>query len=211
MTSVEKRNTEAHRLLLKATLLLSDGKAVSGQDINKIFEQLQNWVSEGLDDVSKDTLLFDASTVSVSSSEGGQARSLPSWRYFHACVLLLETLKMLSTTITLVETSSKKLPKGGARPSKEAVQALKEVVNTLQDAIRSKTRTLRSSVIGSGVLGAMTDLIFEQTQSENSHAEDKNTLAIELEKTLDASAVEVFCGELIESWEEALGGILSIK
>ncbi|EED15274.1 cytoskeleton organisation protein (Dec1), putative [Talaromyces stipitatus ATCC 10500] len=209
MTLAERSNAEFHRLLLKATLLLSDSKSVVGQDINKIFNQMEEWVSKTLQSVSDEADLFANTTISV-SSEGNGKRPLPFWQYLHTSILLLETLKVLSSTISLLETSSKKLPKSGTKPSKEAVQGLKEAANKLQEQIKSNTRTLRSSVIGSGVLGALTDLIFQQSQVEESN-DTNNELANELEQTLDASAVEVFCGELLESWEEALGGVLSIK
>ena len=89
------------------------------------------------------------------------------------------------------------------------MQGLKEVATKLQEKVKSNTRTLRSYVIGSGILGALTDLIFQQIQEDSTEASSK--LAEELEQTLDASDVEVFCGELLESGEEALGGVLSLK
>lgn len=210
MTSAEKTNAEFHRILLKAILLLSDAKSVPGQDINKVFKQMEEWISKTLESVSDGAAVFSNTTIGLpSTSEGNSKRVLPSWQYLHASVLLLETLKVLSSTTSLVETSAKKLPKSGAKPSKEVVQGLKEAANKLQEKVKSNTRTLRSSVIGSGVLGAMTDLIFQQSQMDSTEA--SNELAEELEQTLDASGVEVFCGELLESWEEALGGVLSLK
>lgn len=208
MTQIEKTNAECHRILLTATLLLSDSKAVPGQDINKVFKKIEEWVAKTLESVSDDAAIF-ADTAIALPSEGNSKRILPSWQYLHASVSLLETLKVLLSTISLVETSAKKLPKSGAKPTKEAVQGLKEVATKLQEKVKSNTRTLRSYVIGSGILGALTDLIFQQIQEDSTEASSK--LAEELEQTLDASDVEVFCGELLESWEEALGGVLSLK
>uniref|UniRef100_A0A093V0Q6 N-alpha-acetyltransferase 25, NatB auxiliary subunit n=1 Tax=Talaromyces marneffei PM1 TaxID=1077442 RepID=A0A093V0Q6_TALMA len=209
MTLAEKANAELHRILLTATLLLSDAKSVPGQDINKIFKQMEEWISKTLENVSDGAAIFTSTTIALPASEGNSKRILPSWKYLHSSFLLLETLKVLSSTISLVETSAKKLPKSGAKPSKEVVQSLKEVATKLQEKVKSNTRTLRSNVIGSGVLGALTDLIFLQSQKDL--IESSNELAGELEQTLDASGVEVFCGELLESWEEALGGVLSVK
>lgn len=208
MTQAEKSNAEFHRILLTATLLLSDSKSAPGQDINKLFKQMEEWVSKTLESVSDDTAMF-ADTAIALPSEGNSKRILPSWRYLHASVLLLETLKVLSSTISLVETAAKKLPKSGAKPSKEIVQGLKEAATKLQEKVKSNTRTLRSNIIGSGVLGALTDLIFQQSRKDSTEA--SRELAEELKQTLDASDVEVFCGELLESWEEALGGVLSLK
>jgi N-terminal acetyltransferase B complex non-catalytic subunit len=209
MTLSEKTNAEFHRILLTATLLLSDSKSVPGQDINQVFKQMEEWVQKTLESVSDDAAIFTNTAIALPSSEGNSKRILPSWQYLHASILLLETLKMLSSTISLVETSAKKLPKSGAKPSKEVVQGLKEAATKLQEKVKSNTRTLRSNVIGSGVLGALTDLIFQQNQEDLTDASSE--LAGELEQTLDASGVEVFCGELLESWEEALGGVLSLK
>lgn len=208
MTQAEKTNAEFHRILLTAALLLSDAKSVPGQDINKVFKQMEEWVSKTLESVSDEAAIFENTAIAL-PSEGNSKRILPSWQYLHASVLLLETLKVLSSTISLVETSAKKLPKSGAKPSKEVVQGLKEAATKLQETVKSNTRTLRSNVIGSGVLGALTDLIFQQGQGDSTEASSE--LAEELEQTLDASDVEVFCGELLESWEEALGGVLSLK
>lgn len=208
MTQAEKTNAEFHRILLTATLLLSDSKLVPGQDINKVFKQMEEWVSKTLENVSDDATILADTAIDL-PSEGNSKRILPSWQYLHASVSLLETLKVLSLTISLVETSAKKLPKSGAKPTKEVVQRLKEAATKLQEQVKSNTRTLRSNVIGSGVLGALTDLIFQQSQEDSTGASSE--LAEELEQTLDASDVEVFCGELLESWEEALGGVLSLK
>ena len=208
MTLAEKTNADFHRLLLTAALLLSDSQSVSGQDINKVFKEMEEWISKTLERVSDDTAVFSDTAIILPSSEGNGKRILPSWRYLHDSVLLSETVKVLLSTLSLVERSAKKLPKSGAKPSKEAVQGLKEAATKLQEKVKSNTRSLRSNGIGSGVLGALTDLIFKQSQGQEHSSSE---LAEELEQTLDASAVEVFCGELLESWEEALGGVMSLK
>jgi N-terminal acetyltransferase B complex non-catalytic subunit len=207
MTSAEKKNSEIHRVLLKAILLLSDSNSVPGQDINKIFKQMEEWVSTTLQCVSDDASIFNETTISLLSENS--KRSLPSWQYLHSSFSLLETVKALSVTISVAETSAKRLPKTGAKPSKEVIQGLKALVTKLQETVKSNTRTLRSNVMGSGVLGALTDLIFQQSQQEVEAT--SNELQEELEQTLDSSDVEIFCGDLMESWEEGLGGILSVK
>lgn len=209
MTQAEKSNAEVHCILLTATLLLADSKSVPGQDINRVFKKMEEWVSKTLENVSDDAAIFSNTAIVLPSSEGSSKRILPSWQYLHASFLLLETLKVLLSTISIVETSAKKLPKSGAKPSKEVVQGLKEVAKKLQEKVKTNTRTMRSNVIGSGVLGTLTNLIFQQNQEHST--EPCSELCEQLEQTLDASDVEVFCGELLESWEEALGGVLSLK
>lgn len=212
MTLAEQKNYEIHRNLLKAVILLADSKSVPGEDINKIFKQMEEWVSTTLQSVSNDSKVFEETVIFLSSSSSANTKRLvPSWRYLHSSFLLLETVKALSVTISLAETAAKRLPKTGAKPSKEAYQGLKEYVIKLHEAVKSNTRTLRGNVMGSGVLGVLTDLIFHQSEEEGATSDTSSELCSELEQTLDSSAVEIFCGELMESWEEGLGGILSLK
>jgi N-terminal acetyltransferase B complex non-catalytic subunit len=51
------------------------------------------------------------------------------------------------------------------------------------------------------MLGSLVDLVLAGGQQ----------LRSELEKTLDMPALELVCGELMESWEESLNGALSVK
>lgn len=209
MTLAEQNNAKVHSILLKAILLLSDSSSVPGEDISNLFKQLQEWISTTLQSVSNNAIFSASTTISLVSSSENSKRSLPSWEYLHNSFSLLETVKALSSTIAVAE-NAKRLPKQGAKPSKEAVKGLKELVNELHETIKSNARNLRSNVMGSGVLGALSDYILQQSQvtgSENTNSEFRQ----ELEKTLDSAAVEIFCGELMESWEEGLGGILSLK
>ncbi|KAH8693616.1 putative cytoskeleton organization protein [Talaromyces proteolyticus] len=199
MTLAEKRHASIHNVLLKVALLLSDSKSVSGHDIDKVLIQAEQWLLKTLQSISNESTLADI-TISIPSEKP----QVPSWQFFHSSFLILETSKALSGILSVAK--SKKAPKAGAKPSKEVVERLTKLVNQVEEAVKSNTRTLRSNVMGSGVLGVLTDLIFQRHPQKESSELNKD-----LEETLDASAVEIFCGELMESWEEALGGILFLK
>lgn len=198
MTPAEKHNAGIHTVLLKAVLLLSDANSIPGQDIDKLLKQAEEWLLQTLPSISSENTLDDI-TISIPSDK---KLRVPSWLFFHNNYSIVETVKALWLLLSVAK--SKKSPKGGARPSKESVERLSDLVNQVLEAIKTTTKSLRSNVMGSGVLGSMTDLIFQK----DSQDEEVSELQKELEESLDSSAVEVFCGELMESWEEALGGIM---
>ncbi|CRG87977.1 N-alpha-acetyltransferase 25, NatB auxiliary subunit [Talaromyces islandicus] len=198
MTLAEKQNSGIHSVLLKVVLLLADSKSVPGQDIDKLLNQAQEWLVQTLPSISSENTLDDI-TISIPSRK----LRVPSWLFFHNNYSIVETLKALSLLLSVAK--SKKTPKGGARPSREIIERLVELSNQIYEAIKTNAKSLRSNVMGSGVLGSMTDLIFHNDR------QDDDELPKELEDSLDSSTVEIFCGELMEGWEEALGGIMFLK
>lgn len=199
MTLVEKQNSGIHSVLLKAVLLLADSKSVPGQEIDKLLKQAEEWLVQTLSSISSENTLDD-----ITTSIPSRKLRVPSWLFFHTNYSTVETLKALSLLLSVAK--SKKSPKGGARPSREIIERLVEAVSQVHEAIKTNAKNLRSNVMGSGVLGSMTDLIFHKdSQDEDSE------LPKELEDSLDSSTVEIFCGELMESWEEALGSLVFLK
>lgn len=199
MTLAEKHNSNIQTVLLKAVLLLADSKSVPGQEVDKLLKQAEEWLVQTLPSISSESTLEDI-TISIPSRK----LRVPSWLFFHSNYSIVETVKALSLLLSVAK--SKKSPKAGARPSKELIERLVELVNQVHEAIKTNAKSLRSNVMGSGILGSMTDLIFHKDSQD-----EDGELQKELEDSLDSSAVEIFCGELMESWEEAVGGIMFLK
>lgn len=199
MTLTEKQNSSIQDVLLKSVLLLADSKSVPGQEIDKLLQQAEEWLAQVLPSISSESTLDDI-TISIPSRK----LRVPSWLFFHNNYSIIETVKALSLLLSVAK--SKKSPKGGARPSKELIERLVELVSQIHEAIKTNAKSLRSNVMGSGILGSMTDLVFHKDSQD-----EGGELQKELEDSLDSSAVEIICGELMESWEEALGGIMFLK
>ncbi|KAL1972383.1 hypothetical protein VTN31DRAFT_6797 [Thermomyces dupontii] len=190
MTPAEKQNVQVHRALLKIAFLLRDSQALPGEDIEALFGQVEEHLTKALQWLSQpgDTL------VSLLPDKP----AVPSWTYLHTSFSVLESLKSIS--LALQASSSKKTPKTGAKGSKETVQRVEKLAREVGETIKSQTKKLRDNVIGSGMLGALMDVVYDRGEATSG-------LTPELEKTLDEGAVEVLCGDLRESWEEGLGGI----
>jgi N-terminal acetyltransferase B complex non-catalytic subunit len=199
MTAAEQDNAKIHLALLKVVCLLNDPKSIQGEDFEGLLTQVEDWLTSALDSVSSDATAFADTTIHFQSGKP----SVPSWLYLHNSFTVLETLKAVSLILSV--SSSKKSSKSAAKLPKERGDRLGELVGQVYEAIKSNTRVLKSHIAEPGMLGALIDLVL----IGESNAQG-GQLHKELENTLDAGALEVFCGELMESWEEGLDGILSV-
>jgi N-terminal acetyltransferase B complex non-catalytic subunit len=127
----------------------------------------------------------------------------PTWEYFHAIWTLVETLKALWNIFDL---DSRKALKTAKLPA-EQIKRLNTLVREVFEDVRSNTRTLKQGLVESATLSTLIDMVKRGDATD----EYEKPLQDVLEKVMDESALELFCGELRESWEEALDGVLAAK
>lgn len=204
MTPSERDNAKIHEVLLKVVSFLNDSKSITGEELEGLLTQVEDWLASTLESVSSETAAFADMTVSLPSGKP----CVPSWLYLHRCFTVLETLKALSLALSV---SSRKSSKSAAKLPKDRAERLGALVGQVHERIKSNTRALKSHISQPGMLGALIDLVVIGDSDNNDSGDGGNSrLRTELETTLDSGALEVFCGELMESWEEALDGILSV-
>ncbi|PKX93059.1 MDM20/NAA25 family protein [Aspergillus novofumigatus IBT 16806] len=197
MTASEIESVKLHLNLLKVAKLLSGSKSVSSEEVDACLSQVEQW----LELTSKDFALDGAKLSPVVSRTAvflkPETPSAPSWKYLHDAFLVLECLKALSFIYTI---ASKKGSKTAKLP-KDRVEKLAGLIGEAYESARANIRALKSRISEPGMLGSLVDLVLAGGQQ----------LRTELEKTLDMPALELVCGELMESWEGSLDGALSVK
>ena len=197
MTPAEVETTKNHLNLLKVVSHLGGSKSITPEEVEGSLSEVEEWLSsktQYLAPNDKKTSPIISNTAIIFHSESPSA---PSWRFLHETSLILETLKAVSQ-LTII--ASKKGTKSAKLP-KDRIEQLTASVRQAHESIRTNIRNLKSRISESGVLSALIDLVLSGTTGELRDA---------LEKTLDTSALEVFAGELMESWEEGLEGLVGV-
>ncbi|GJP87757.1 cytoskeleton organization protein [Aspergillus niger] len=201
MTPSEIESARVNLNILTLALFLNGSKSVTSEQVDNCLTQVEEWLESKLNDVT----VNDANVSPVISNTAiyvkSEAPTAPSWRYFHSLFTVLDSLKALSLlyTVGLRKGTKGKLPK-------ERVEKLADRTRQVHQGVRANVRALKSFISAPGVLGSLTDLVVAGSGSE-----DGSQLRTELDKTLDTAALEVFCGELMESWEEGLGGVFAVS
>ncbi|KAJ5963624.1 N-acetyltransferase B complex non-catalytic subunit [Penicillium vulpinum] len=202
-TDAERDATKIHLELLKVAMFMAGSKAHTATEIEAALGEVENWLKVkkqdlALDDTKKSPLI-KRTTIEFTPGTPGA----PTWEYFHAIWILVETLKALWNIFDLDSRKSIKTAKLHA----EKMKRLNILVREVFEDIRSNTRSLKQSLIESATLSTLIDMV----KCGDTTDEYEKPLQDVIEKTMDDSALELFCGELRESWEEALDGVLAAK
>jgi N-terminal acetyltransferase B complex non-catalytic subunit len=202
-THVEKESAKMHADLLRVATFMAGSKLTTSQQVDAALGR----VEEFLDLKKKDLTLDETGTSPLITSTAvfleGNSPAGPTWKYLHSVFVLLETIKALSQMVGL---ASKKGAKSAKLP-KERVERLSTLVSEVYELVRANTRAMKQRVSASGVLSTLVDLVIQGDQSAKSEKDVQDIV----ETTLDPANVELFCGSLKESWEEALDGVLGVK
>ncbi|KAL5342593.1 N-acetyltransferase B complex non catalytic subunit-domain-containing protein [Aspergillus crustosus] len=203
LTTSEVESTKTHLSLLKLAVYVSGSKSVTSEQVDQSLHQVEEWLNSKMK-----ALATDGDSISPILSETAiflqsGAPYAPTWRFFHSMFTSLETLKALAS---LCSTASKNRSKGGKLP-KDRVESLLSLGRKVHDEVLANIRTLKKQVSEPGKLGSLIDLVV----AGDGTGEHNPQLRDDLEKTLDTSSLELFCGELMESWDEALGGVIAVR
>jgi N-terminal acetyltransferase B complex non-catalytic subunit len=202
-TAAEKDATKIHLELLKVALFMAGSKAHTTAQIESALGEMEDWLkakrqSLALDETKKTSFITKTAIEFVPGTPGA-----PTWEYFHAIWTLVETLKAMWK---VTELDSRKSIKTAKLPS-ELLKRLHTLVCEVFEDVRSNTRALKQGLSESATLSTLIDLVNQGDPTDKY----ENSLQDVLGRVMDDSALEVFCGELRESWEEALDGVLAVK
>ncbi|KAL1958769.1 hypothetical protein VTO42DRAFT_3888 [Malbranchea cinnamomea] len=211
LTTIEVENTRIHVVLLRLISILTQNKKEksdstdSAANADDLAAQLESWLTETHSALSSSSNL-PKTLVNISPSSSPSS-SVPSWVYFHYAYSTLETLKAM---ILFTGFASKlKPPQASTRLSKENLNALNKLALTVVEDIKAQTQALKSRLAGSGLLGQLVDLVLKGPDFQDQQSEE-STLAGQIEELVGTTSLELFCGSLMESWDEALDGILTV-
>ncbi|KAJ5258962.1 hypothetical protein N7524_010518 [Penicillium chrysogenum] len=202
-TDAERDATKIHVELLKVAMFMAGSKAHTSTEIETALGEVENWLKAKREDLAlgdtKKSSLIMRTTIKVTQGTPGA----PTWEYFHAIWTLVETLKALWNIFDL---DSRKALKTAKLPA-EQIERLNTLVREVFEDVRSNTRSLKQSLVESATLSTLIDMV----KCGDASDEYEKPLQDVLEKVMDESALELFCGELRESWEEAFDGVLAAR
>lgn len=196
LTTSELENYKIHQSLLRSISIIGGSKKPdpnSKDDLDGILTEVEKWLT------AKNESLSDTENYAFKDTVHLKNKPLaPSYIYLHSSFTLLETLKALSLFLYYTTTSKAKLS-----PIKDKSENLHSLVEQVEERVRSNTRLLKSYISEPGVLGELVDLVLADQQTEGS-------VGSEIAEIIDTAALEVFCGEMMESWEDNLNGVLNV-
>ncbi|KXG52587.1 N-acetyltransferase B complex, non-catalytic subunit [Penicillium griseofulvum] len=202
-TDTERDTTKIHVELLKVALFMAGSKAHTSAEIETALGAVEDWLKAKREDLAlqdpKKSPLIMRTTIEFTPGTPGA----PTWEYFHGIWTLVETLKALWNMLDL---DSRKALKTAKLPA-EQMKRLDTLVREVFEDVRSNTRSLKQSLAESATLSTLIDLVKRGDTTD----EYEKPLQDVMEKVMDESALELFCGELRESWEEALDGSLAYR
>ena len=202
-TDTEKEIAQVHTELLKLTAFIAGSKETSPEQADIIVGKVGDWLQLKKAELTlteaRSSSLISATALSLQSD----SPSAPTWVFFHSVFNYLETIKALSQLVNLASRKSSRTTKLLATNVERLATLLVEVT----ELIRSNVRALKHNISQPGVLTSLVDLVVLGDESDKSGKELQQTL----EAALDVSKVEIFCGSLMESWEEALDGVNSVR
>ncbi|KAJ5787175.1 hypothetical protein N7457_002165 [Penicillium paradoxum] len=202
-TDAEKDTAKIHLALFNVALFMAGSKAHTSAQIETSLGQVEDWLKAKRQDLSlgdtKRSPVIAKTAIEFSPGTAGA----PTWEYFHVIWTLVETLKALWTILDL---NSRKAVKTAKLPA-ELLKRLHTLVCEVFEDIRSNTRALKQGLTESATLSTLIDMVNRGDTTD----EYEKPLQDILEKVMYESALELFCGELRESWEEALDGVLAAR
>ncbi|KAL3437638.1 N-acetyltransferase B complex non catalytic subunit-domain-containing protein [Aspergillus tetrazonus] len=203
MTPSEIECTRTNLSLLRLAVYISGSKSVTFEQVDESLGLLEEWLKSKLEALATDgnsiSPIMSQTTIFLQSD----APYAPTWRFFHGIFSILDSVKAL---VSLCSTASRKGSKGAKLP-KDRVESLLDLGRKVHQGAHANIRALKKRLSEPGKLGSLMDLVV----AGKGIGEDGDQLRGELEKMLDTSSLELFCGELMESWDEALGGMLAVR
>jgi N-terminal acetyltransferase B complex non-catalytic subunit len=232
LTDAEAFSCKLHSYLGKAmTLRLQHSSAPVNSaaesahtTFNDSVRQMENWLKETVSKGNEDPSESSSGVIFIE----GQPLA-PSWQYLHAAFSTLESLQSISlflhsqTPIPKSKPNSSTIKQNTNAFTVPATQRSQMQASVLQaeKAIHASALRLKENLASSGILGNLIDTVFARspppgssssTTTTTTTTSGSNALGSALDRLPDAESVaEGFCGELRESWEDALQGILGVR
>lgn len=178
-------------------------------DLDDILQRIQDWLDQAEEEWRTHPHRHVISVAEIPIA--------PSWRYLHSAVSMLESLQTISVFV-LTGSTKGSVPKSKSKAKNQSSMAaaaaatsaeqrkkeLQASIERVEKCIHDVTAKLRANLNGSGVLGHMVDVVFGRGGVGEA-------VGKEMEGLGDAETVaEEFCGQVRDSWEDALDGLLAI-
>jgi N-terminal acetyltransferase B complex non-catalytic subunit len=213
LTDVELDNLKVHISLANAVVAMKHPTESENVRLNEHITDIENWLREESRS-AENTPGTDAETKNEKYTlHLGPSITVhvPSWTYLHWAFSLLETLQGISLILAALNTKSKAKPnksKGQTGPiSKDKIVEMQKLVEEVEKSVHDSARKLKSELNAPGILGKLMDIGLGRDEEQG----ELSPVGKVLEGLADATSFEVLCGDMRESWEDALDGILAVK
>lgn len=182
-------------------------------DLDNAVQSIQDWLNGTTQEREEDA--FNHGVILMAKTP-----IAPTWEYLHSAFSTLESLQAISLFLAGQAKASVRTKSKTRNPltlSPDQRKAVQQHVDQLEKNIHDSARTLKTNLNASGVLGQMIDAVFGRNSADTGDGDGdagSSTAAFgrQLERLPDAESVaEEFCGEVRESWEDALDGILGVE
>jgi N-terminal acetyltransferase B complex non-catalytic subunit len=218
LTDVELDNLKAHISLASAVVAMKHLSGPEDPGLDKHVYDLGNWLrnqvgfpeepSKTDDDSKKPKRTNQRYTLHLGSRlEIG----VPSWTYLHHAFSLLETLQGISLLLAVLDPkSTSKSTKSKAKQASvpaDTISTMQEMVEQVETGIHKNARELKRELNSPGMLGRLMNIGLGRDEEQD----DLSPVGKVLDELADATNLEVLCGDMRESWEDALDGILALK
>lgn len=192
LTESEADNLAVHKMLARIAVQAKDFPASKQAQIDESLDRLEVWLKSKLEPQNE--------CVTV------RGILVPSWKFLQASFTALETIQGISLLLSVASKKTSKLSKALSFP-KETISKLQSLVTKTEAAIHQQAEDVKATLNEAGVLGKLVDIVTGRSEDGNQQTE----IGEAVERQGDASRHETFCGNMKESWEDAVDGILACK
>ncbi|KAI9704283.1 MAG: hypothetical protein M1836_007144 [Candelina mexicana] len=198
MTTEETDNMTIMVELTNLTMATSSsGPDVGADQGDQGLEVIEKWLT-----TKRDRLKHAHLQISMDKLRLSGEQILPDWRFFHESFLVLEVLKALTMFFHYAAEHSKSLK---IELEKPVVARTKELAGEVFGEIRSRAADMKNALSETGVVGSFVEATYEREQDQAS------VIGAAIEDLISEPHMEDFISRVVESWQEALDGVLRVK
>ncbi|KAI9818225.1 MAG: hypothetical protein M1827_000850 [Pycnora praestabilis] len=198
LTPAEMESTIAMESL--AAIIATTFHSRSNGEPNRADQELQTierYLSSRLEDLQKADDIMKIATLNLDST-----LTHVGWQFLHNSFTTLRMLKAISMFLSFATPRSK-----SSKPmvEKAGMNQLYKLIDEVYQGIRSATSRLKNQFSEAGVVGSFVDAVFERDHVE------AGVVSNSLEDLVSEPWMETFASKVIQSWQEALDGVLLVS
>ncbi|KAI9863252.1 MAG: hypothetical protein M1824_000452 [Vezdaea acicularis] len=162
----------------------------------KSFSDLEEILKVTLKEIEENSLGTEMLKFSLTPAD-----TYIDYRLFQRCFGTLEMLQSVMFFLRHADQCKYKLPRTN-------VSRIKTIVHDLFAQVRSIASSAKNKLTEGGILSAFVNLVLERRENDD----EQGKIGAMLEKLAGGeTSTEIFAGRIIESWLEALDGVLRVK
>lgn len=162
----------------------------------KSFSDLEEILKVTLKEIEENSLGTEMLKFSLTPAD-----TYIDYRLFQRCFGTLEMLQSVMFFLRHADQCKYKLPRTN-------LSRIKTIVHDLFAQVRSIASSAKNKLTEGGILSAFVNLVLERRENDD----EQGKIGAMLEKLAGGeTSTEIFAGRIIESWLEALDGVLRVK